>query len=168
MWRREGINVRELPIADGHNVLDDNLLRCSREHIEGVFEMLKRQKERPEFTGGLEAAALQEWHIDKLLEVKPKQMFFAYDTKDDYHPLVNVGYHLQKAGFTRHEMRCYVLIGYPYDTLDAAEKRLRDTVKLGFFPQAMLFRDEKGETQKEWRQSQREWSRPAIIYSKFK
>ena len=168
VWRREGINVRELPITNGYNVLDDNLLRCSRKHIEGVFEMLKRQKERPEFTGGLEAAALQDWHIDKLLEVKPKQMFFAYDTKDDFEPIVSAGKRLKEAGFTRHKMRCYVLIGHKGDTFDAAHKRLTNTVKLGFFPQAMLFRDKKGDTQKAWRQFQREWSRPAIIYSKVK
>ena len=34
--KREGA-LRELPIEDGHNVLDDNLLACSDEHIKAVF-----------------------------------------------------------------------------------------------------------------------------------
>ena len=50
--RREGGRLRELPITEGNIVLDDNLLACSRKHIEAVFDMLGRQKERPIFTGG--------------------------------------------------------------------------------------------------------------------
>ena len=41
--KREG-DIRELPITEGWNVLDDNLLACSDEHIRGVFAMLARQK----------------------------------------------------------------------------------------------------------------------------
>lgn len=40
-WKREG-RLKELPITDGWNILDDNLLACSDEHIHGVFEMLDR------------------------------------------------------------------------------------------------------------------------------
>ena len=45
--------------------------------------MLKRQKHRPDFRGGIEAKLLKYWHIDLFKEVKPKQIFFAYDTPDD-------------------------------------------------------------------------------------
>ena len=45
VWRING-DIRELPIAEGHNVLDSNLLACSENHIRAVFAMLKRQKER--------------------------------------------------------------------------------------------------------------------------
>lgn len=83
VWRREGNVVRELPITDGWNVLDDNLLACSEIHVRGVFHMLARQDKRPEFTGGLEAARLKPWHVELLCNVKPKQIFFAYDTPDD-------------------------------------------------------------------------------------
>lgn len=48
-WRREG-KLRELPITNGWNVLDNNLLQCSEQHIKDVFEMLKKQKEKPVFT----------------------------------------------------------------------------------------------------------------------
>ena len=52
---REGYKLRELSIRDGWNVLDDNLLACSDDHVNAVFDMLKRQDRQPEFTGGLEA-----------------------------------------------------------------------------------------------------------------
>jgi radical SAM superfamily enzyme YgiQ (UPF0313 family) len=58
--KREGGVIRELEIKDGNNILDDNLLACSEDHIRKVFDMLKKQKYgRPFFTGGLEAARLK-------------------------------------------------------------------------------------------------------------
>ena len=41
-WKNEGNEIRELPITDGWNVMDNNLLRCSERHIRAVFEMLQR------------------------------------------------------------------------------------------------------------------------------
>lgn len=164
VWRREG-GVRELPIRDGWNVLDDNLLACSEPHIRAVFAMLKRQPQRIEFTGGLEAARLTDWHIDLLVDIKPKQMFFAYDTPDDYEPLVEAGKKLLVAGFTTasHALRCYVLIGHPGDTFSAAEGRLQQTIAAGFMPMAMLYRDETIHHAPGWRKFQRQWARPAMI-----
>lgn len=65
---REG-GLREMPILDGWNILDDNLLACSDEHVESVFRMLERQPRRPEFTGGLEAEFLKPWHAQRMREV---------------------------------------------------------------------------------------------------
>lgn len=176
VWKREP-KLIELPICEGWNLLDDNILACSEQHIRAVFSMLKRQKEsghRIEFTGGLEAKILQPWHVDLLADLKPAQMFFAYDTPDDWEPLVEASKVLHEAGFTRQHLRCYVLIGYPEDTLSEAEARLtavRDL--LGICPMAMLWRDEKREIRDVpidhvddpiWRDFQREWTRPAIIY----
>lgn len=165
VWKREGATVRELPITDGWNVLDDNLLACSESHVRNVFAMLKRQDHRVEFTGGLEAARLQSWHVDLLENLKPKQIFFAYDTPDDLEPLRAAGRMLLDAGFTKasHVLRAYVLVGYPKDTFDAAEKRLNETMAAGFLPMAMLYRNDKGETTQDWRKFQRLWARPAII-----
>lgn len=59
---REG-DLRELPITEGHNVCDSNILACSEKHIRGVFAMLKNQPERPIFTGGLEKKLLRSWHV---------------------------------------------------------------------------------------------------------
>jgi len=165
VWRREG-PIRELPIKDGWNILDDNLLACSENHIRNVFKMLARQKERPEFTGGLEAARLKPWHVIELKKLKPKQVFFAYDTKDDLEPLIEAGRLMITAGFTTasHSMRCYVLCGYPGDTLNEADRRMREAIDAGFTPMAMLWRNKKGEKNKDWARFQRTWARPAIIY----
>lgn len=167
--KREGYGIRELPIMDGHNILDDNLLACSETHIRQVFEMLKQQKEKPIFTGGLEAKILKPWHCDLLHDARAKRMYFAYDTPDDYEPLVIAGQMLQAAGFTvaSHSMCCYVLIGHEHDSFDKAEARLRQTVEAGFMPYAMLYRNERGETDEAWRQFQREWCRPTIAAAKM-
>lgn len=164
VWRREG-NVRELPIRDGWNVLDDNLLACSDEHVKAVFQMLRRQPEQAQFTGGLEAARLKDWHAELLRGLKPKQIFFAYDAPDDYKPLVRAGEMLFEAGFTvaSHALRCFVLIGYPKDTLEGAAIRLQKTLNLGFMPMAMLWRNRTGTTSPEWRQLRRDWGGPYII-----
>jgi hypothetical protein len=63
VWRREGQKIRELPITEGYNLLDDNILACSDDHIKKVFKMLqagkKKYRKSIEFTGGLEAARLK-------------------------------------------------------------------------------------------------------------
>lgn len=167
---REGGKLRELPITEGYNVLDDNLLACSETHIRAVFDMLMKQKEKPIFTGGLEARLLRPWHVELLQKSKARRMYFAYDTPDDYEPLVMAGRILRDGGISKasHRAVCYVLIGYPGDTMDAAEKRLLDTWAAGFLPFAMLYRDESGCVDPEWRKFQRVWVRPEIICSKLK
>ncbi len=162
--------LRELEIHDGWNVLDDNLLACSDEHVEAVFKMLERQKKRAVFTGGLEAKIIKPWHAKRLKEIKAARMYFAYDTPDDYEPLVEAGRLLRSEGHnnSNHSMGCYCLIGYPNDTFEKAEMRLTNTIKAGFMPYAMLYRNETGETQKEWKKFQREWLRPAIVGTKYK
>jgi len=160
---REG-NIRELPIRDGWNVLDDNLLACSVEHVRSVFAMLARQHHPVEFTGGLEAARLHHWHARELRALHPKQLFFAYDTPLDRDPLYTAGEMLLAEGFTRtsHALRSYVLIGYPGDTFEAAEYRLRDCMTAGFLPMAMLYRDKTGNRDPAWMRFQKTWARPAI------
>lgn len=171
VWQREG-NVRELPVTNGWNVLDDNLLACSPEHIREVFAMLDRQKHAAEFTGGLEAAKLKRWHVEAMcnLKRKPEQMFFAYDDAEDWDPLVvavemlrEAGFGLTKKGTFNHDLRCYVLIGYRGDTFDAAEKRLQQVRELGFFEMAMLYRGDDGKVDREWRRFQRLHANPVIM-----
>ena len=166
--RREG-PLRELEIRDGWDILDNNLLQCSETHIRAVFEMLRRQPHRPKFTGGLEAKELKPWHCQLLREAKSERMYFAYDTPDDYEPLVEAGRMLMEAGITpqSHVMACYNLIGFRGDTFDQAQKRLEQTIRAGFMPYAMLYRDEHGKVDREWAKFQREWLRPAIVSTKF-
>jgi hypothetical protein len=170
-----------LAIHDGWNILDDNLLACPREHVEAVFAMLRRQRRqdwpdwngRIEFTGGLEALALQDYQVGLLADLKPRPtMFFAYDPGDAFETLENAARRLLAAGFTAasHKLRCYVLIGYPKDTLTLAEQRLRQMVGIGFTPFAMLWKPETASQERrspgaEWRSFQRSWARPAAIYA---
>jgi len=169
---------RLLPIQDGWNILDDNLLACPRPHVEAVFAMLRRQGRQVEFTGGLEARSLKDYQVGLLADLKPRpNCFWAYDPGDPYETLASAARRLIAAGFTArsHRLRCYVLIGYtglpdtPDDTMAAAEKRLRDMLGLGFTPHAMLFRPERSGSEDwrpepEWRAFQRRWARPAIIH----
>jgi hypothetical protein len=168
--KREGYQLRELPITDGWIVTDDNLLACSSEHIDKVFEMLKRQPKRPQFVGGLEAKLLTPEIALCLKELNPITMFFAYDTPDDYEPLVQAGKYLHDAGFKKANQigRCYVLIGYKGDTFEKAEKRLKQTWKAGFMPFAMLYRNEKEQYCRQWKIFQREWVNPYIVGYKLK
>ncbi len=167
--KREGYKLRELPITQGWNILDDNILACSESHIRAVFEMLKKQPEKPVFTGGLEARLLKPWHVDLLREAGTKRMYFAYDTPNDYEPLVEAGKLLRNGGFSvrGHVASAYVLIGYPKDTFQKAEKRLMQTIEAGFQPYAMLWKDQNGTVKPGWQSFQREWCRPMIAGKKY-
>jgi hypothetical protein len=162
------------PIIDGWNIGDDNLLACPRPHVEAVFAMLRRQKRRVEFTGGLEALALEDYQVGLLADLKPRpNCFWAYDPGDDFETLKSAADRLLAAGFTArsHRLNCYVLIGHPGDTFSAAEERLNDMLRIGFTPRAMLWRpddkpaQQRHEPSKEWRAFQRRWFRPAIIHA---
>jgi len=165
--KRQG-KLHQLKIKDGWNVMDDNLLQCSHSHIINVFEMLKRQKHRPRFTGGLEAARLKNWHINLLQTAKTERVYFAYDTPNDYEPLIIAAKKMREAGFKYGKMSCYVLIGYPRDTISKAEKRLQSVVSLGVMPFGMLWKNKNGDTNKTWRQFQRHWAAPIAVGAKMK
>jgi len=161
-----------LPIYDGWNVLDDNLLACPEWHVRAVFDMLKRQKQRIEFTGGLEALALQDYQVELLASLSPKPaMFWAYDPGDEFETLKRAARLMLEAGFTAasHRLGVYVLIGYPRDTFAAATERLNQMIGIGFTPFAMLWQpgqpsQEKWRPAPEWKRFQRTWMRPAIIH----
>lgn len=164
VWKREN-GLRELPIRDGWIVQDDNLLACSEAHIREVFSMLKRQS-HPADLRGLEAKALKDWHIDLLSDLRPAAAWFAYDTPDDWEPLWDAGQRLQAAGMSPEKpLRAYVLIGQPGDTISKARDRLLETYRAGFWPFAMLWSDETGSYDYQWRGFQRQWARPAITRS---
>ena len=172
VWKRDPI-PRLLPIQDGWNILDDNLLACPESHVRAVFAMLDRQNRRVEFTGGLEALALQDYQVGLLADLRPRpNCFFAYDPGDAFETLKSAAARLLEAGFTArsHRLRCYVLIGYPRDTFSLAETRLKAILEIGFTPMAMLWQPETAAAEKhrpkpEWKQFQRQWARPAIIHA---
>lgn len=133
----------------------------------------REQRRRVEFTGGLEALALQDYQVELLADLRPRpNCFFAYDPGDAFETLAHAARRLLEAGFTRasHRLRCYVLIGFPKDTFDAATQRLEEIAAVGFTPMAMLWRPETPSQARwtpapEWRAFQRRWVRPAIIHS---
>lgn len=88
---------------------------------------------------------------------------------DDYEPLVEAGKMLMNHGFSpkSHLLGCYCLCGYKGDTFEKAEERFEKAIRAGFLPYAMLYRDEKGETNQDWRKFQREWIRPQIVSARF-
>ncbi len=168
VWKREPKTV-EFPIKEGWNIADDNILACSKDHLRRVCEMLKNQKERPVFSGGLEAKRLTRWHADLLVSLKPDRLYFAYDTADDYEPLVDAGKIMREAGIPKrkHVLVAYVLMGYPGDTMEEAEKRMNQCLDAGFVPYAMLWRNEKGKhDSREWLHYQRRWVRPQLIFKR--
>ena len=156
---REG-ELREIEIKDGHNVLDNNLLACSREHIEQVFEMLAYQKLPAVFSGGLDSRLLRPWHIDYLKSMRLKRMFFACDSAEGLGDLVHAASLL--SGFSREKKHCYVPIGFNGETPKQAEARLKAVFNLDFLPFAMLYRglDAAGRNTPEFHDLVGTWRRP--------
>ncbi|HZP02631.1 MAG TPA: hypothetical protein VFD30_20440 [Terriglobia bacterium] len=173
VWKRRPQATPIWPFAPGRDVLDDNLLACPEWHVRAVFQMAALQPGRVQFTGGLEAAALEDYQVGLLADLKPRpNCFFAYDPGDTFESLRNAARRLIEAGFTArsHRLRVYVLIGYPKDTFTEAEKRMRQMLVIGFTPHAMLWEPETPSAERyrpgpEWRRFQRLWARPAIIHS---
>lgn len=173
VWRREGGSIRELPITEGNNLLDDNILATSDAHFDGVMEMLARGKKQygeALLTGGLEAARLTQHHVNGLHKLRPERMYFAYDTPNDLEPLVAAGMMLKEAEFRPYQLYAYVLVGYPGDTIEKAQSRLNQTVGAGFCPMAMVYRDPGTEDNRtpDFVKMANLWARPAAIKSKIK
>ena len=98
-------------------------------------------------------------------------MYFAYDTPDDYEPLVEAGRLLQAGGFERksHKALLLCLDRLPGRYYGGGGKNACGTPgEAGFIPYAMLYRDQKGIVDSEWRKFQRLWVRPAIVISQLK
>lgn len=172
VWKRIP-KATPIPITPGWNILDDNLLACPEDHFRSVIAMLRQQDRRAEFTGGLWAAGLKDYHVDLLASLKPRpKCYFAYDPGDAFETLESAAKRMIEAGFTQasHRLLVYVLIGYPKDTMALAEARLKQMVSIGFTPYAMLWEPETPSAEKWrpapiWERFQRQWLRPAIIHA---
>lgn len=155
---REG-KIRELQIKAGWIVQDNNLLACSRTHIEQVFEMLRDQKQPINFNGGFEARRFEWWHRQLLDTIKLGEIWFACDTPGALYELEAVAW--QTVGISRNKKRCYVLIGRNETQAEAIE-RLVQVYRLGFLPFAQLYQPEIPIVYpKSWTALRRTWSRPA-------
>jgi hypothetical protein len=161
--KREG-KIRELKIHNGNIIQDNNLLACSKSHLQKVFQMLRKQR-AIEFKGGLDCRLMNAWIFEELCSLKIKSLWFAYDTEEIL-PSLQKSAEKLRSYFPRNKLRCYVLIGYAKDTIEAAEARLKTVWELGFLPFAMLYQTKV--YTKNWHELQRNFSRPAITKSIMK
>lgn len=163
VWRREG-KVRELPVQAGNIIMDNNLLACSKSHIDKVIEMLKTQKDIS-FNQGLDARLLTDNFVESIRGLRIKDIWLAADYDGSDVPLGKAVRKLERY-FNRNKLRCYVLIGFRDDTIEKAESRLIRAYEIGTLPFAMLYRDENTRVySRDWKTFQRKWARPAAYKS---
>ena len=157
--QQEG-RLQEITIVPGNIVQDNNLLQCSKTHIAKVMDMLRTQH-RIQFTGGLDSRLLTDSIADDLRSLRIRCLFFACDTKAALRNLESAQCKL--SGFTRDQLRCYVLLAFGNETPSQAEERLETVWGLGFLPFAQLYQppDAYINYPREWRNIARRWSRPA-------
>ena len=114
---REGI-IKEISIKNGYIIQDNNLLACSRSHIENVFVMLRSQKEGIQFKGGLDSRLLKQWHVDLFNTIKVSEFWFACDEYRSLDHLYRVADLM--ADYPSKKKRCFVMIGYDSEPIGAA------------------------------------------------
>ncbi|GHU96390.1 hypothetical protein FACS1894208_10900 [Clostridia bacterium] len=153
-------SLRELPICAGNVIQDNNFLQASRAHKERVFAMLKTQSGIC-FKGGLEPDLIDDHFVDAVAGLRIKELWLACDTDGALPMFRKAAEKLRKAGFSRHKIQCYALIG---DDMERNEARLREIYNAGAMPFAQLYRDFsdiKTEYSRDWNAFARMWSRPA-------
>lgn len=161
--------LKELKIHPGNNIIDNNLLACSKDHLDKVFAMLKGQK-RIKLSGGLEARRITDKIVEQIKSLSLRQLWIAYDHPSNLKSVKKAMSILMRY-YNRDAIGCYCLIGYQNDTIDAALGRLEQIVELGAFPYAMLYRGPDGkcpEPGMAWRKLQKMWTRPAYIRARIK
>jgi hypothetical protein len=160
--KREG-KLREINIAHGYIIQDNNLLACSRKHIEAVFEMLQEQKKPIKFLGGLDIDFMQTWHIDllKTINIGKCGLCVACDKPQDLKRLDKAVDLL--SDFDIEKKRCYVLVGFDGETKGQAQERCEAVLAKGFLPYAQLYRSENANsTRGDWRTFCYFWSKPGL------
>lgn len=163
--KREG-RLRELPVLNGNIIQDNNFLQCSKQHKEKVFEMLKGQKGIC-FKGGLEADLVDVHFIEGISAIgthKIKELWLACDTDAHLNIFKKACEKLNKAGFSREKVHCYVL-SYGKDR-EKDESRALQVYEAGAMPFVQLYRDfseSKTEYCTDWNAWARMWQRPAAI-----
>lgn len=165
--QREG-KLQEINIADGHIVQDNNLLACSRDHIEKVFEMLSRQKKAAQFKGGLDIDYLEAWQVELLKKIRVDEIWVACDRQEDLKRLDKAADLL--SDFSIEKKHCYALMGFNGDTPDEANLRCEKIYEKGFLPRAQFYKSPKYKYDPvpfEWKYTIHKWSRPAIYRSDY-
>jgi hypothetical protein len=157
---REG-KLTLLEVKAGWIVQDNNLLATPPDHQLRVFQMLRKQKRRVSFPGGLDARLLDNWVAAQLSTLKIDQVFLAADTDGALKPLRAA---VEKLSFLgRDQLRCYVLIGR--GSLESAVNRLEAVWDAGCLPFAQLYQPGGKWVvyPGKWKALARTWSRPAAM-----
>jgi len=154
-----------LDIKPGWIVQDNNLLATPRDHQSQVYEMLRAQKRKVSFPGGLDIRLMDNWVIGQLRALRIKEIFVAADTKANLPVLYRTRPRLDF--LSRRQLRCYVLIAHDGETIPEAQERLEAVWQAGFLPFAQLYQlpDRFIEYSREWKDLARRWSRPAIMFA---
>lgn len=135
-WRIEG-ELQELAEWEPRPIVcDNNLLACSRAHVDRVIDRLKPLAD-VDFNQGLDARLLTPHHASRLAELDCT-VRLAWDHVDTGNAFMTAYERLRKAGIPKKRIRVYVLIGYR-DTPDDAWFRLRTVANLGITPNPMRY-----------------------------
>lgn len=159
--------LKELPIYPGNIIQDNNFLQCSRQHKDKVFDMLRTQSGIC-FRGGLEPDLIDDHFISNVTSLRIKELWLACDTDAALHTFKKACQRLVDAGYSRHHIHCYSLIGHD---MEREEARNREIWNAGAMPFSQLERDftrQKTQYPKEWRDFERLWQRPAAMRSHMK
>ena len=159
--------LKELPVCPGNIIQDNNFLQTSRKHQDRVYEMLKTQS-RICFKGGLEPELITDHFVESVRGLRIKELWLACDTDGALTTFEKACQKLVNAGFSRHHIKCYALIG---DDMNYNEERLQRIYQAGAMPFAQLFREfapEKTKYSAEWNAFCRSWQRPPAIEAHMK
>ena len=113
------------------------------------------------FRGGLETDLIDDHFVDNITSLRIAELWLACDTDAQLPRFRKACEKLTAAGFNRHQIRCYSLIGHD---MEAEEQRNREIFCCGAMPFSQLERDfsrEKTEYSAKWRAFERTWQRPA-------
>jgi hypothetical protein len=165
---REG-PLRLLAIKPGWIVQDNNLLATPHAHFAAVFDMLRAQRRRIYFNGGLDKRFLEPWHVPFFNSVPVGELWWSCDAPGDLGALAGVRELFP--GLPIRKQRCYVMIGYNGESLADAERRLETVFNLGFMPFSQLYEPPDAVVRgamysADWKALNRRWSRPAAIMTR--
>ena len=157
---REGRLAEYADFAVGNLVQDNNLLQCSRAHLDKVFAMLRTQH-MIFLTGGIDARLVTIDIADEIRGLRIRQIFLACDSESGVGPLEVA---IKRLQLPQGKVRCYVLLAFG-TSIDQCEERLQRVWHAGAMPFAQLYQPPGGliHYSQEWCHLQRTWNRPAAM-----
>jgi hypothetical protein len=162
--KQEG-KLRLLEIRPGNIINDNNLLQCGHEHVGKVIEMLKKERFAARFAGGIDAELVDDWFAEALRGLRIDELYLAMDHPGAFRQVEQAAAKLSFLKTKSRQLRAYVLIGYNHDTLEKAESRCWDLMKIGVTPFAQLYQpaDKWIEYSAGWKALAWKWLRPAVM-----